>query len=47
MTHHDPAIGGRYSVLGLKNQEKRSIEFGYKSSASSYTPAALRQAGVR
>lgn len=40
-------IGGRYSVLGLKNEEKRSIEFGYKTTASSYTPAALRQAGVR
>ncbi|MCY1547361.1 hypothetical protein D9M68_834140 [compost metagenome] len=40
-------IAGRYSVLGLKNEEKRSIEFGYKAKASSYTPAALRQAGVR
>ena len=38
---------GRYSVMGLKNEEKRSIEFGAVASASSYTPAALRQAGVR
>ncbi|MBS4078268.1 DUF1329 domain-containing protein [Pseudomonas rustica] len=38
---------GRYSVLGLKNEEKRSIEFGATASAASYTPAALRQAGVR
>ncbi|RWU17186.1 DUF1329 domain-containing protein [Pseudomonas alkylphenolica] len=38
---------GRYSVLGLKNEEKRSIEFGAVASAHNYTPAALRQAGVR
>ncbi|MCY1487954.1 hypothetical protein D9M68_216360 [compost metagenome] len=38
---------GRYSVLGLKNEEKRSIEFGAVASANNYTPAALRQAGVR
>jgi len=38
---------GRYSVLGLKNEEKRSIEFGAVASTSSYTPAALRQTGVR
>ncbi|WP_166359430.1 DUF1329 domain-containing protein [Pseudomonas akapageensis] len=38
---------GRYSVLGLKNEEARSIEFGATASATSYTPAALRQAGVR
>ncbi|CAD5109286.1 DUF1329 domain-containing protein [Zestomonas carbonaria] len=40
-------VSGRYSVLGLKNEEKQSIEFGAKSTASAYTPAALRQAGVR
>ncbi|MCY1277085.1 hypothetical protein D9M68_216230 [compost metagenome] len=40
-------IGGRYSVLGLKNEEKHSIEIGVQASATSYTPAALRQAGVR
>ncbi|MDH1210524.1 DUF1329 domain-containing protein [Pseudomonas chengduensis] len=40
-------ISGRYSVLGLKNEEKQSIEFGAKATASRYTPAALRQAGVR
>ena len=38
---------GRYSVLGLKNEEKRSIEFGAVASANNYTPAALRQTGVR
>ncbi|UUY08308.1 DUF1329 domain-containing protein [Pseudomonas sp. J452] len=40
-------IAGRYSVLGLKNEEKQSYEFGAKTTASAYTPAALRQAGVR
>ncbi|MNN85134.1 hypothetical protein D3C81_2023870 [compost metagenome] len=40
-------ISGRYSVLGLKNEEKQSYEFGAKASASAYTPAALRQAGIR
>jgi len=40
-------VAGRYSVVGLKNEEKRSVEFGYKTMASNYTPAALRQEGVR
>ncbi|MGE8418732.1 DUF1329 domain-containing protein [Pseudomonas tussilaginis] len=40
-------VSGRYSVLGLKNEEKRSVEFGVKALMSSYTPAALRQEGVR
>ncbi|MGE8066264.1 DUF1329 domain-containing protein [Pseudomonas sp. NPDC089569] len=40
-------VAGRYSVVGLKNEEKRSIEFGFQSAAANYTPAALRQAGVR
>ncbi|WP_068829803.1 DUF1329 domain-containing protein [Pseudomonas sp. BMS12] len=40
-------ISGRYSVLGLKNEEKQAYEFGAKATASQYTPAALRQAGVR
>ncbi|QKE64119.1 DUF1329 domain-containing protein [Aquipseudomonas campi] len=40
-------IAGRYSLLGLKNEEKHSFEFGAKASTSNYTPAALRQTGVR
>ncbi|WP_194791470.1 DUF1329 domain-containing protein [Pseudomonas sp. UFMG81] len=40
-------VAGRYSVVGLKNEEKRSIEFGFQSVAANYTTAALRQAGVR
>ncbi|MCY1269274.1 hypothetical protein D9M69_213780 [compost metagenome] len=40
-------VSGRYSVLGLKNEEKQSIVFGAKAVAGDYTPAALRQTGVR
>lgn len=40
-------VSGRYLVLGLKNEEKQAWEFDYKSPESSFTPAALRQAGVR
>ncbi|MNO93303.1 hypothetical protein D3C76_849010 [compost metagenome] len=40
-------VSGRYSVVGLKNEEKQSIAFGAKAVAGDYTPAALRQAGVR
>ncbi|NWL77251.1 DUF1329 domain-containing protein [Pseudomonas taiwanensis] len=40
-------ISGRYSVLGLKNEEKQSFVFGATASAADYTPAALRQTGVR
>ncbi|MDX1721809.1 MAG: DUF1329 domain-containing protein [Pseudomonas sp.] len=38
---------GRYLALGMKNEEKQSYEFGYPAKESDYTPAALRQAGVR
>ncbi len=40
-------ISGRYLALGMKNEEKQSYDFNYKASTSDYTPAALRQAGVR
>ncbi|WP_437881471.1 DUF1329 domain-containing protein [Pseudomonas sp. LRF_L74] len=40
-------ISGRYLALGMKNQEKRAYEFGLKYSTADFTPAALRQAGVR
>ena len=45
-TLHD-IISGRYLALGMKNEEKQSYDFNYKASSSDYTPAALRQAGVR
>ncbi len=38
---------GRYLALGMKNEEKQSYEFGSVASSSEFTPAALRQAGVR
>ncbi|WP_172147795.1 MULTISPECIES: DUF1329 domain-containing protein [Pseudomonas] len=38
---------GRYLALGMKNEEKQSYAFGYPAKESDYTPAALRQAGVR
>ena len=40
-------LSGRYLALGMKNEEKNSYEFGYPAKESDYTPAALRQAGVR
>lgn len=40
-------IGGRYLAIGMMNEEKHSIEFGIETSAKDYTPAALRNAGVR
>ncbi|MCY1403786.1 hypothetical protein D9M71_189800 [compost metagenome] len=40
-------LSGRYLALGMKNEEKQSYDFSYTASESDYTPAALRQAGVR
>ena len=40
-------IAGRYLAIGMMNEEKRSVEYGIKTSATDYTPAALRNAGVR
>lgn len=39
-------ISGRYIAIGMSNEEK-AHEFGYKASARDFTPAALRNAGVR
>ncbi|WP_311971509.1 DUF1329 domain-containing protein [Pseudomonas baltica] len=38
---------GRYVALGLKNEEARGYQFGVPASTSEFTPAALRQEGVR
>nr|WP_256657879.1 DUF1329 domain-containing protein [Pseudomonas sp. 2FG] len=38
---------GRYSVMGLKNEEAQSIVFGAQAAAARYTPASLRRVGVR
>ncbi|MDH0893051.1 MULTISPECIES: DUF1329 domain-containing protein [unclassified Pseudomonas] len=40
-------INGRYIVSGMRNEEKDPIEFGFSSLAAEYTPAALRNAGIR
>ena len=40
-------IGGRYLAIGMKNEEKRSIQYGVHASVKDFTPAALRNAGVR
>lgn len=38
---------GRYLALGMKNEERRSYEFNIDATSGEFTPAALRQAGVR
>jgi hypothetical protein len=40
-------LSGRYLALGMKNEEKTSYVFDYPAKESDYTPAALRQSGVR
>ncbi|WP_394562090.1 DUF1329 domain-containing protein [Aquipseudomonas alcaligenes] len=38
---------GRYLALGMNNQEKKAYDFNFQASAADYTPAALRNMGVR
>ena len=38
---------GRYLALGMKNEERRAYEFGFPVTESEFTPAALRQSGIR
>lgn len=40
-------IAGRYLIQGLNNEYKQGAEFGLKPKASDFTPAALRNAGIR
>ena len=40
-------IAGRYLVMGLNNEERADYNYAYRTSANDFTPAALRQAGVR
>jgi hypothetical protein len=40
-------IAGRYVAVGMANEEKMSIQYGTQASAKDFTPAALRNAGVR
>lgn len=38
---------GRYLALGMKNEERQAYDFGFTATTSDFTPAALRQDGVR
>lgn len=38
---------GRYLALGMKNEERSSFEFGVPARFADFTPAALRNTGVR
>lgn len=40
-------LAGRYLVMGLSNEEESGYNYQHQASASDFTPAALRQAGVR
>lgn len=40
-------IAGRYLAIGMANEEKHSIQYGIQATAADFTPAALRNAGVR
>lgn len=40
-------ISGRYLVMGMKNEEKNPYRYNYQTSSHQYTPAALRNSGVR
>ncbi|MNN27778.1 hypothetical protein D3C81_1413230 [compost metagenome] len=40
-------IAGRYAVLGMVNESKAGQDFSYKPSVQDFTPAALRNAGIR
>ncbi|MBO3273767.1 DUF1329 domain-containing protein [Pseudomonas schmalbachii] len=40
-------IAGRYAVTGMTNEAKRSTQYGQKFSMNDFTPAALRNAGIR
>ena len=40
-------LSSRYLALGLKNEERQAWEFDFKPAEASFTPTALRQAGVR
>ena len=40
-------IRDSYLAVGMKNEEKKAYDYGYKATTTDFTPAALRQAGVR
>jgi hypothetical protein len=40
-------IAGRYLAIGMNNEEKEAFQYGHRATAADFTPAALRNAGVR
>ncbi len=40
-------VSGRYLVMGMKNEEKNPYTYNYTANSNQYTPAALRNSGVR
>lgn len=40
-------IAGRYLVMGLNNEERQDYDYDFRASSNEFTPAALRQSGVR
>ncbi|HBX55625.1 DUF1329 domain-containing protein [Pseudomonas sp. UBA2684] len=40
-------LGGRYISIGLFNEERQPLQFGFRASGADFTPAALRSSGVR
>lgn len=40
-------VAGRYLATGMSNEEAHDYNYNHSASASDFTPAALRQAGVR
>lgn len=40
-------VSGRYLVMGMKNEEKTPYTYNYEATSNQYTPAALRNSGVR
>lgn len=40
-------VAGRYLAMGMNNEESRDYDYSYRANSRDFTPAALRQAGVR
>ncbi|MDF3933167.1 DUF1329 domain-containing protein [Pseudomonas citronellolis] len=45
-THYD-VLSGRYTVSGLRNEEKGAYRFGLETTSNDFTPSALRATGIR
>jgi DNA topoisomerase IA len=40
-------IAGRYLAMGMNNEERQDYDYNFRASSNEFTPAALRQSGVR